>query len=117
MVDEAPDIFQLSNVDLSRDAVIKRIKTALESRSGKQWSVTHGRGTDAGWITITAPPGRRDEYDCLTPADRQQLSHLLGGDDCGSGGASVPPQSDFRQEFIDRAEGRKPSVKGVANWD
>jgi hypothetical protein len=42
-----------------RDAAIKRIKTALQRRSGKTWSVTGGRGTAWGWITIDAPPRRR----------------------------------------------------------
>ena len=42
-----------------RDTTIKRIKTALQQRSGKTWSVTGGRGTAWGWITIDAPPRRR----------------------------------------------------------
>lgn len=44
--------------DTSRDAVCKRIKAALVKRSGKQWSVTGGRGTAYGWITISAPKAR-----------------------------------------------------------
>jgi hypothetical protein len=43
---------------MDRDETIKQIKTALQRRSGKTWSVTGGRGTDWGWITITAPPKR-----------------------------------------------------------
>lgn len=118
---DSPDILQLPNVDLSRDAVIRRIKSALERRSGKKWSVTGGRGTAYGWITITAPPKRCDEYGCLTPEDRQQLAFLLGFDspeyNIGPGGENVPAQHDFYQEFIDRAEGREPHVKGVPLWD
>lgn len=43
----------------SRDEAIREIKRALEKRSGKRWSVTGGRGTAWGWITIDAPPARR----------------------------------------------------------
>src|SRR2546423_1163620 len=42
-----------------RNGIIKEIKTALETRSGKKWSVTGGKGTAYGWITIDAPPARR----------------------------------------------------------
>lgn len=43
-----------------RDDAIRRIRQALRRRSGKAWSVTGGRGTAWGWITITAPPRRQD---------------------------------------------------------
>lgn len=42
-----------------RDDAIQQIKTALKKRSGKTWSVTGGRGTAWGWITVNAPPRRR----------------------------------------------------------
>lgn len=41
-----------------RNDVIAAIKTALQKRSGKSWSVTGGRGTAYGWIRIDAPPAR-----------------------------------------------------------
>lgn len=43
---------------MDRNETIKRIKDALKRRSGKPWSVTGGRGTAWGWITIDAPPAR-----------------------------------------------------------
>lgn len=49
----------LNEIDTDRNAVIARIKSALQRRSGKSWSVTGGRGTAWGWITIDAPPTRR----------------------------------------------------------
>lgn len=57
--------------DMSRDAVCKRIKAALVKRSGKQWSVTGGRGTAYGWIRISVPKARLGcarlhEYDWQT---------------------------------------------------
>lgn len=39
-------------------AVAKRIKAALRARSGKDWSVTKGKGTAGGWIKIDAPKAR-----------------------------------------------------------
>jgi hypothetical protein len=41
-----------------RERTVKLIRTALRLRSGKAWSVSIGRGTARGWITITAPPAR-----------------------------------------------------------
>lgn len=38
--------------------VCKRIKAALKARSGKDWSVTKGRGTAGGWLNISAPKAR-----------------------------------------------------------
>src|SRR4026209_1714610 len=43
---------------MDRNETIKAIKTSLQKRSGKQWSVTGGRGTAWGWITISVPPKR-----------------------------------------------------------
>lgn len=40
-------------------AVCKRIKAALRARSGKDWSVTRGRGTAGGWISIDVPKARK----------------------------------------------------------
>src|SRR4030065_1969408 len=53
--------------DLSPAAVIARIKRALESRSGKRWSVTGGTGTAYGWLHIDAPPSRRTWRDRPRP--------------------------------------------------
>ena len=39
---------------LTTNDACKRINAALKRRSGKDWSVTYGRGTDYGWITIDA---------------------------------------------------------------
>lgn len=40
----------------SRDRAITAIRRALKARSGKDWSVTGGRGTSWGWIRISVPP-------------------------------------------------------------
>lgn len=70
--------------DTSRDATVKRIRAGLVKRSGKQWSVTVGRGTAGGWISISVPPKRlgcarlhdMDRYTDLCQACGQtQLRH------------------------------------------
>jgi hypothetical protein len=127
-----------------RNETIKAIRTALQRRSGKAWSVTGGRGTAWGWIHIDAPPARRtfshrekpggngycanwsdqwEEYDTgesghgSGPADREELSKLLGVELAQvGGGVGVPASYDYRREYIDRAEGRPPSVIGVPYW-
>jgi hypothetical protein len=43
----------------TRNETIKAIKTSLQARSGKPWSVTGGRGTAYGWLKIDAPPKRQ----------------------------------------------------------
>lgn len=126
----------------NRDATIKEIRTALKRRSGKAWSVTGGRGTAWGWIRIDAPPARStmrhrvkagatgyapgdyEEYDSGLPggnmllADREELTKLLGLDRCVHyQGKSIPSGNDYYQEYIDRANGRVPSVYGKQYWD
>lgn len=43
---------------MNRNETIKAIKNGLQARSSKTWSVTGGRGTAYGWLTISAPPKR-----------------------------------------------------------
>lgn len=125
-----------------RDQTIKRIKSALEKRSGKKWSVTGGRGTDWGWLMIDAPPARRtwghrlkanaspaqlfedyEEYDTgepgghTSPAERAELAKLLGLDSVHHQGVSIPASNAHYQEYIDRAEGRTPAKLAEAYWD
>lgn len=110
-----------------RNETIKRIRTALRKRSGKAWSVTGGSGTAWGWLTIDTTPKRRrfdfdgnDQGDCCCyagPEDRAELAKLLGLDSVGAQGESIPAGSDYYREFIDRAEGRTPSVVGTPYWD
>ena len=44
---------------LDRSEACKRIRVALKRKTGKTWSVTGGRGTAWGWLTVAAPPKRR----------------------------------------------------------
>ncbi len=126
---------------MTRNETIKIIRAALKRRSGKFWSVTGGRGTGYGWITINASPTRRtwkhelpegmpnlpenwQGYDTttpggsMTPDDRAELASLLGLDrPVHIQGVSIPASPDYYQEYIDRAEGRMPTVYGHPYWD
>jgi len=54
---------------IDRDEAIKRIRKALTKKTGKSWSVTGGRGTAWGWITVSAPPRRRVWHTQIKPFD------------------------------------------------
>ena len=103
----------------SRSDTIKVIRTALRRRSGKPWSVRGGRGTAWGWITICSPPTRMPESGSrMFPEEAAQLGELLGLDGpAHPQGVSIPDGSDFYQEYVDRAEGRAPTVTGTPYWD
>ena len=102
---------------MDTNEVCKRIKTALQRRSGKAWSVTHGTGTAYGWITIKSPPKRMQGWE-MSCEDREELRKLLGLRDCvHQQGESVPSGGNYHQEYLDRAEGRKPTVYGEVYWD
>jgi len=106
-------------MSIDRNEAIQRIRKALKARSGKSWSVTGGSGTAWGWIQIQAPPSRRAEpYGYTSEADRSELGQLLGLEgpvhtQC----VSIPASNDYRQEYVDRAEGRSPAVTGKPYWD
>jgi hypothetical protein len=127
---------------MDRNETIKAIKTALQRRSGKAWSVTGGRGTAWGWIKIDAPPKRAtwgsrlkagetdhrpenyEEYDTgkpggsMGPDDRAELGKLMGFDKpAHSQGFSVASSDDYYREYLDRAEGRPPRKIAQAYWD
>lgn len=129
--------------NLDRATVIKRIKTALERRSGKSWSVTGGRGTAWGWLKIDAPPSRAtwshrlkagavtdrpedyEPYDTgqpgheMSPQDRAELGALMGLDGLAHGqGISVAASHDYYREHIERAEtGKAPAKLAQPYWD
>lgn len=138
----APVIASSGINDLSRAAVIARIKSALKRRSGKAWSVTGGSGTAYGWLRIDVPPAQRtwkhrlragatttntedyEDYDSgqpgglMSPAARKELALLLGFDrPVHCQGVSIASSNDYYREYIDRAEGRAPSKIATPYWD
>lgn len=132
----------MNETESDRNATIKTIKSALQRRSGKAWSVTGGRGTAYGWITINAPPKRctagyelkpgcsdipenyvriDDKYPegngYMTLPDREELKNLLGLDRMHDQGENVPASGDYRREYLARAEGKTPTVIAQPYWD
>ena len=101
---------------MDRNQAIESIKAGLKSRSSKRWSVTGGRGTSYGWIDISSPPSRMNEFGAMPEEDRKDLARLLGLDNVHHQGVSIPSGSDYRQEYIDRAHGRTPTVVGQQYW-
>jgi hypothetical protein len=53
----------------------------------------------------------------ITPTDRKLLAELLGLERVHPQGVQVANSSDCYREYIDRAEGRTPSVIGEPYWD
>lgn len=132
---------------MSRDDVIAFIRSNLKRRSGKNWSVTGGRGTAYGWIKIDAPPAKRNwtkvesgkmqpdphshmpQYidiplppdskyiGHMSPDDRKELAKLLCLEDVHFQGVSIPASGKYYQEYMDRASGKAPSVYGEQYWD
>lgn len=102
---------------MDRNETIARLRKALKASTGRTWSVTGGRGTAWGWITVTAPPARRAEYGYMTDDDCRVLADALRLEAVHCQGVSIPSQTDFRQEYLDRAEGRAITTRGVPQWD
>jgi len=114
---------------MDRNEAITQIRAGLKRRSGKAWSVTGGRGTAWGWLTIDIPARRRtyawdgvtsagkpDQYASL--AEREELTALLGlGQLVHPQGESVPASGTYWEEYVDRANGRTPSKVGTPYWD
>lgn len=98
---------------MERDEAILRIRTALKKRSGKSWSVRGGSGTAWGWITVDVPPAR----EANRTAELKELAQLMNVDTIHQQGMDIPASTDYRQEAVDRAEGREPSVYGKPYWD
>jgi hypothetical protein len=104
---------------MDRNEAISEIKAALRRRSGKTWSVTGGKGTAWGWIKISAPPKRLTQpYSYMTPEDCAELAKLLGLDKpVHDQGESIPASSQYYREYVDRAQGKTPSIVGTPYWD
>lgn len=127
---------------MERNEAIAKIRAALKRRSGKAWSVRGGTGTSWGWIQIDTLPSRAtwshrlkagaitdrpedyEEFDTgkpghsMSPAERAELGELLGLDSpAHHQGVSIAASYDYRREYVERAEGRKPTKIAQPYWD
>jgi hypothetical protein len=97
------------------DAPPKR-RTAVRAKTGEKDAST---GFDLLALRDTGIP---QEFGHMTQEDHDLLCETLGCTDAIGGclhsqGIQVPASSDYRAEYIARAEGRKPAVYGVQYWD
>jgi len=90
--------------EASIDVATKTIARLLRERTGRAWSVTRGRGTAYGWLTITAPPKRRAAFGYLSADDQAMLSAALGAR-VHCQGESVRPCSGVHGSYVFRAAG------------
>ena len=101
---------------IGRNEAIVAIKAAFKAR-GLRYSVTGGRGTAWGWITIDLLPA---VYKSLNEEERRAAYQKLAtdlGKDKGWTSESIPASSDYYNEYIDRAKGFTPRVTGTPYWD
>ena len=105
------------DVATDRNEAIRLIRAALRRRTGRAWSVRGGRGTAWGWITITAPPARLGQFGAMNDQDREALARALGLETVHHQGEQIPAGSDYRVEYVDRAEGLAPRRIGQPYWD
>lgn len=99
------------------------LRDALKRRTGLAWSVTHGRGTAYGWVTVDAPPRRRTfgsdgtgPGDYTGAEDRAILAAALQKDHVHCQGVSIPSSTAHRREYLDRACGL-PFEVAEQYWD
>ena len=101
---------------VGRAEAIRRIKYGLEARTGRLWSVTQGRGTAGGWLTVKAPPKRSGDYDYMSEADQAELSRVFG-EHVSRQGHQCPPDDRCRERCVDKAEGYEPAARCAPDYD
>jgi hypothetical protein len=103
---------------MDRNEAIAAIKKALKTRVSFPVSVTGGRGTAWGRITITAAPRVADQWGNMTPEQCAELGTALGFDrPAHLQGVMIAASSDYRREYVDRANGRQPAKIAEPYWD
>jgi hypothetical protein len=77
-------------------------------------AIERGRELIYAW-TVNSPGC---EFGQMGPDDRVELTKLLGLTRAVHvQGQSIPSGGDYRQEYLDRAEGREPTAYGERYWD
>jgi len=82
-----------------RNTTIKALRSVLEVPTGQPWSVTGGRGTSWGWITVDALPARRDGYQ-ITDDDGALLMAAFGMDHRRPGNLGIPTSTAYRRVYL-----------------
>jgi hypothetical protein len=102
---------------IDRNSTIAAIKASLKARN-MNFSVTGGRGTTWGWITIDLMPATYKAFandpDAIRAASRTMRGYF-GLE--GSQYINIPAGNDYYREYMDRAAGRTPIKLGKPYWD
>lgn len=100
------------------DQFTKTLRQLLRERTGRDWSVTRGRGTAYSWVRITAPKKRLVQYGYLSVEDQIILSSVFGTP-VGHQGESVRTERGVRGWYILKALGANTDGWDVAppSWD
>lgn len=99
-------------------ATIVFIRKHLKQRTGKNWSVTRGKGTSYAWLRIQSEPKRRIECCDMSEQDRKILAKVLGIDSVHSQGVSIPASSNHHKLYMAMAAtGSDLGFKAERYWD
>jgi len=100
---------------MDRDEAITAIKAALKAR-GLRFSVTGGRGTAWGWISVKPMPATLKGLDHDARAAKyREVSQAFGLS--GSGDVSIAASDAYRREYLERAQGLQPTAIAEPYWD
>ena len=100
-----------------RNNTIQAIKAALKAR-GLKYSVTGGRGTAWGWITVDLMPAVfKTAAEEEIKAAYRKLAVDLKLTNNGYTSESIPAGGDYYTEYIQRAKGETPTTTGTPYWD
>ncbi len=99
-----------------RDKAIVALKAGLRRRSDRTWSVRGGRGTSWGWILVTAPPSRLNEYGSMTKADQDELTRIFG-EPVHHQGVSIPASNAYREAYLERVLRGSTTRNPQPYWD
>lgn len=97
------------------EEAVARIRAALRQRSGRTYNVSMGskRSTGRGWIEIRPPGSGRHNSELVSSEEASALASLLALSPAAvHDGITLPPDQDFYWEYVDRAEGKTPRVRG-----
>jgi hypothetical protein len=105
--------------DRDIDLFVKTLRKVLRERTGRDWSVTRGRGTAYSWCRIKAPKARAtDDWGRLSVEDQVVLGSVLG-QWVGTQGESIRTEAGVRGWYILKAIGASTDGWHVAEpgWD
>jgi hypothetical protein len=63
-----------------------------------------------------SPPRRLSDFGGMAEPDCSELGEALGLPDVPWAGVLIPPTPNHYSEYVDRAEGRAPTLVGDPHW-